>query len=322
MDSLGKEMAEAFDKEMKSRCEAAFTGHAWKNLLQGYTGKWSQNSATPTDNAVFGSMGEWLNQERSKTKVKAESWDKFRNSKDEDSSPLESLLKHISLNPKPTGISLTRIMDFGCGDAVELAKVARGLGLGQSDVFGVDIRDYVSDEVDKNVTFLLAPDKEPDYGTSLQQYLDNYSLRGTVSAVFSQVTFHHITMPEMRTSAISFIRDSLAPGGFFLLAEWDNVGVPIDFSIYFDLEHYLPQLYFSDPAPTDAKLGPLDTEYLSVQGWIDMMSDNGIPFNSERSRLPWTSSKHNTTEWLDPVAAATKTVGRNFMAVFAGANAL
>mmetsp|Transcript_99083 Transcript_99083/g.156206 ORF Transcript_99083/g.156206 Transcript_99083/m.156206 type:complete len:126 (-) Transcript_99083:144-521(-) len=121
----------------------------------------------------------------------------------------------------------------------------------------------------------------------------------------------------MRTSALGFIRDVLAADGFFLLAEWDNPGIPIDFSIYYDLEHYLPTLFFSDPAPTSASIGQLNAEYLSVQSWAELLSSHGVPYNAARSRLPFTSGRKSKV-WLDPFEASERMIGRNFVAVFGG----
>lgn len=314
---LGGALADKFDGELQRKCKEAYTPDAWAHLWDSYTGKWSQDAVTPSDNVIFGSMGAWLNEERTKSGVKAATWDDFRNRDDEpDDSGMEDLLRHVANSSSPA-TSLHRILDFGCGDGVELSKIARGLGLSQGDTLCLDIVDYVAEKARPNVTFLLAPDGVPEYENALQEHLETKQLRGTVSAVFSLVTFHHITKPEIRVAALNFIRESLAPDGFFLLAEWDNVVIPIDFTIYFDIAHFLPQWFFMDPAPTTATLGPLSTEYLSVQGWKEMMKSNGLPFNSIRSRLPWRAKKDNATVWLDPEEAAHQASGRNFLAVFA-----
>jgi len=311
--SLGLDLANKLDEAFQQKCKNAYTADAWENLQYGYTGNWTDNSVIELDNTIFGAMGQWLNEERQKNQSKAPTWNDFRNGDTSDDSGMTGLLRHIAKEPPTT--SLTRILDFGCGDGVEVSKISRGLGLAQENTLCLDITDYVAKEARSNVTFLLAPGKVPDYGNALKDHLDSKQLRGTVSAAFSSVTFHHITEPEMRTAALTFVRESLTADGFFLLAEWDNIGTPIDYTIYFDLAHFLPQLFFVQPAPTTAKLGALDTCYLSVQGWKDMMGANGLPFSAARSRLPF-RGKDNSTIWLDPPAAAGKTSGRNFLAVF------
>jgi len=313
VSGLGPDLAKKFDTELRRKCKRAYTPDAWAQLWVNYTGTWTQNSINPSDNAIFGSMGQWLNEERKKSEADSLTWDKFRNG-DSKESGMEGVLRHIANTSQPT-TTLHRIMDFGCGDGVELSKLGRGLGLQAPDLLCLDVVDYVAKSARSKVTAMVAPATMPDYGNALQAHLESKKLRGTVSAVFSSVTFHHIVQPEMRIAALTFVRESLAPGGFFLLAEWDNVGVPIDFSIYFDLAHFLPQLFFSDPAPTEATLGPLSSCYLPVQGWVDIMKSNDLPLDEARSRLPW-GSKDNKTLWLDPAQAADQTSGRNFLAVF------
>lgn len=311
---LGNHLAQKFDSELKHKCEQSFTADAWAKLWDDYSGNWSHDHVTASDNELWGAMGQWLNAER-KSKVKT--WDQFRNPDQEKEKQSEyvGLLQHIANASQPV-LALNRIMDFGCGDGVELSNIAHGLGLGQEDTFCLDVVDYVAKSALSKVTKLMVPVDSPDaYESGLQGHLAAESLQGTVSAIFSQVTFHHITQPAMRVSALKFIRESLVEGGCFLMAEWDNIAIPIDYTIYFDLAHYLPNLFFQDPAPEVGQLGPLDTEYLSVQAWAGMMGSNGLPYDAERSRLPWTA-QNGSTVWLTPEATAEGASGRNFLAVY------
>lgn len=310
---LGPELSKRFDEELQKKCmeELLKKSVDWDHLLDHYTGNWTANPPDAVDNTIFGSMGEWLNEERKKLKSETKSWQDFRNGPKQK--PQESYM--LGLLKSLAGSSeITRIMDFGCGDGVELSKIASGFQLSKDDAFGLDIVDYIRKDVKDNMTLLLAPSAVNEYVDKLQEMFDSFQLAGTVSAIFSQVTFHHITAPEMRTAALSFIRDSLKPDGFFVLAEWDNSRSPIDYTIYFDLSHNLPSLFFSDPAPTTASLGPLDTEYLSIDGFVDMLQTNGLKYDGNRSQLPW--STNNQAMNMTPWAAAERSTGRNFIAVF------
>jgi SAM-dependent methyltransferase len=307
---LGSDLAKTFDDKLLTKCKEAHSSVVWDDIFKNYTGNWTTNPAAALDNTIFGSMGEWLNEERKKKTAETKSWQDFRNGPKQK--PQESFM--LGLLKSLAGSSqITRIMDFGCGDGVELSKIARGLGLTKDDTFGLDIVDYVNDDVKGNMTFMNAEVSE--YVEQLENLMDENELDGTVSVIFSQVTFHHITAPEMRTAALSFIRDALKPDGFFVLAEWDNSLMPIDYTIFFDLSHNLPSLFFSDPAPTTASLGPLNTEYLSIQGFVDLLKSNDLKYDVTRSNMPWMTHDNRTVN-MTPWEAADKTTGRNFLAVF------
>jgi SAM-dependent methyltransferase len=307
-------MAQKLDTELQSTCKTTFTEDAYKRLWDDYTGNWSHNHVAPSDNAMWVTLAQWINQERANGGSKAVAWDKFRNRDDDDESGTLHIIKLVANSSQPSA-PLHRVLDFGCGDGVELSKIAKGLGLGRKDTYCLDIIDYVAKEAKPHVTTLVVPNTPEEYGPALQSHQDDHGLQGSVSVVFSQVTFHHITNPEMRVAALKFIHDSLSHDGLFLLAEWDDSGHPIDYTIYFDLAHFLPNLFFADPAPTTAALSPLDTGYLSLQGWNDMFKSNGLPFDASRSRLPWRTSE-NGTVWMGPDEVVDKASGRNFLAVY------
>lgn len=308
---LGMSLASGLDKELKRQCKKAFNHAEWAHLSDNYSGSWSDHMVAARDNEIFGSLGAWLNDVRQQSQKPATTWDSFRNDGDR-ASEFEGLIRHVAHGP------LTRVMDYGCGDGVELAKTARGFGIAADDTLCIEVRDGLSADARSNVTLLLLETEEDAYTASLEAYL-NKGVRGTVSAIFSSVTFHHITKPGMRTAALNFVKEALSPDGVFLFSEWDNVGTPIDFSIYFDLAHYLPALFFSDPAPTEISMAPLDTMYLPVQGWVDLMSSNGLPFDRVRSTFNFMTPENETVA-LDPFAAAERSSGRNFLAVFGKAS--
>lgn len=302
---LGTLLASGLDKELQRQCDESFSPAEWAKTSSNYSGNWSDHTVATRDNQIFGSLGAWLNDERKKSKKTASTWDSFRN---DGPSYHEGLIRHVAHG------SLTRVMDYGCGDGVELAKTARGLGIAADDTLCIEIYNGLSPESRSNVTLMLLETEEDAYAAALEEYLDK-GVRDTVSAIFSTVTFHHITKPRMRTAALNFVKEALSPDGVFLFADWDNVGTPIDLSIYFDLAHFLPALFFSDPAPTAMAIRPLDTIYEPVQGWVDLMTSNGLAFDVARSTFPFTTPE-NKTVMLDPFAAANLSSGRNFLAIF------
>mmetsp|Transcript_45991 Transcript_45991/g.85822 ORF Transcript_45991/g.85822 Transcript_45991/m.85822 type:complete len:453 (+) Transcript_45991:79-1437(+) len=302
---LGEKIAKAFDKELVSQCQQSFTASAWEKLSSNYTGSWESEAVIDQDNAIYGAMGSWLNEERKATQTNATSWSDFRNPAGEVPWMLD-VVRNVS------GGHVSAIMDFGCGNGIELAQVGSALGLGADDVFCIEITDGISDEVRKNITVMLADTN--DYSATLSAHLPK--VQGKLTAVWSEVVFHHITTDEMRAAALNFISRALAPGGHFIMAEWDNSRSPIDYTVYFDLLHYLPTLYFSDPAPTSGQLGKLDARYESVDGWTQILSAYGLEYDRERSRLPM-RDKEGKVYWFDSHEQADHSHGRNFVASFA-----
>merc|ERR1719313_1657499 len=114
---MGDELATGLDRELKKKCKAAFEGDSWQHLFDDYTGSWKDNQVAEHDNEIFGSLGRWINDERAKIKETAQTWDTFRNS-EEGQTTFERLVRHIADG------QVSRILDFGCGDGVELAKTA------------------------------------------------------------------------------------------------------------------------------------------------------------------------------------------------------
>lgn len=309
--ALGAEMATNFANELNSKCAQSFTSSAWARLSDGYTGTWQTESTNgeaviPMDNLIFGAMGTWLNNERARTAKAAQSWDHFRNGG--DSAPPPYLIKVISaISNGP----VNGILDFGCGSGVELARVGAAFGLSSDKVFCIEIVDYVSPEVRNNMTILMADVN--DYEATLSSHLP--AVQGKLTAVWSEVVFHHITKPEHRAAALNFIKSSLEPQGHFIMAEWDNNRKPIDWTIYFDLSHNLPQLYFSDPAPTMGSIAKLDTIYESLDGWISLLDSYGLKYDIERSKMPFKDS-NGTVHHLASQEQADHSRGRNFLAMF------
>lgn len=302
---LGENISKAFDKELKSQCQKSFTASAWENLFNHYTGSWDSEAVISQDNEIFGAMGLWLNAERNATKTKATSWGDFRNPAGEVPWMLD-VVRNVSAG------HVRGIMDFGCGSGVELATVGSALGLSAGEIFCIEVVDGISSEVRNNITVLLADLK--NYSATLADHLPQ--VQGKLTAVWSEVVFHHITTDEMRAAALTFIRAALAPGGHFIMAEWDNSRSPIDYTVYFDLLHFLPALYFSDPAPTTGDLKKLDARYESVDGWTKLLSTYGLNYDHERSIMPMRDA-HGHVKWLHSQEQADHSHGRNFVAAFA-----
>merc|ERR1712232_397186 len=62
-DCLGSgDLAEQFNAELRQQCKAAFMPSIWASLFTGYSGSWNSAAIAPLDNAIFASLGEWLNQ--------------------------------------------------------------------------------------------------------------------------------------------------------------------------------------------------------------------------------------------------------------------
>ena len=104
-------------------------------------------------------------------------------------------------------VSVTKLMDFGCGT-------------GSSARLFVDIL---------GVEYLVGTDQSPksleiarrEHGSERAQFLlfDEYQPRGQFDLVFCNGVFHHIP-PPARAEAIDYVLRSLRPGGLF--AFWEN----------------------------------------------------------------------------------------------------
>jgi SAM-dependent methyltransferase len=225
-------------------------------------------------------------------------------------------LLHFISNATQQLKPMKRVLDFGCGDGMMVAGIAFEFGLAQSDTFCLDIFNYVAKPAQTRVTFLLASHTTPsEYAVSLQLLLNTRQLKGTITAVTTMVTFHHIPDTKERTAALWFIRECLAETGFLLFSDWNNAGQPIDYTIYMDLTHFLPSLLYEDPAPTNYSMRRLNTEYLSINGWASVMKDAGLIYDVNASNLPWATSD-NEVLLLPPVATYWWTSVLNFAAVF------
>lgn len=306
IEDLGPALSKEFNAELLRQCRKVFTANEWDNMWNDYTGSWELHAVAPHDNAIWASMANWLARQRATQQDGAWPTD----------SVFPSRTSAVIRTAEKRNQVFKRVMDFGCGDGLWLAGAAHDLGLAQDDAFCVDIVNYV--RVPDDVTVLIAPNRAPDYGDYLQQQLQGYNLRGSVSMIASMVTFHHITDVRIRVAALTFIRECLEPDGFFLFGDWDNSGVPIDYTIYMDLTHYLPSLIDQAPTPNDPKeiqLGPLKTEYLSLLGWISLMDSANLTYDEHRSMLPY-QKRNLKYVVLNPAEVANRTSCRWFQAVF------
>jgi SAM-dependent methyltransferase len=312
--AIGDELAADFDHRLEFECRRHFTPQAWLHLWDTYTGNWEHEVVADQDNEIFGSLGAWLNAERRRTHTPAKTWKQFAKP-DAGNGTLE-LLKRVVRHPSKLPLEqLDRVLDLGCGDGLDLAAVAHGLGLSRTDALCLDVgAPRLDAEAEGDVTFLTLDSSSPEaYAESLASHLAD-GLAGTVAIAYSFVTFHHIAKPGMRASALRFLRDALVPGGIFLIAEWDNPGSPLDFSVYFDLVHDLPALFFQQPAATEWTLRPHGTRYTSRTALIAEAESFGLQYDNHRSEMP--SRGSNGVVWRDSQWMADHSVNRNYMAVF------
>lgn len=207
-------------------------------------------------------------------------------------------------------------MDFGCGDGVDLSAVGMQLGLKPEDALGVDIQDGIDADTKAKMTFMQAD--YYNYESSLQGHMDKLKLKGTVSMVYSIVTFHHVAGdPGMLKAALTFIRDSLEPGGAFVLADWDNPLPSFDLSLFYDIgQHDLNALLFQSPAPTTYPLGYHGTKYLSVAAWEQSFAEHGFKADWSRSKEPVQDAATHKIAWLNSTEMANTYPSRNFKMVF------
>lgn len=308
--ALGADLFTRFDSELKRRCKSSFTAEAYAQYLDHYEGSWESDSATDLDNEILNGLGTWLNAERKKTGEKGKTWEAF--AKPDGGTDTSRLLEGLAAHP--TEIPIRRAMDFGCGGGEDLVA----LGLAQEDNFCLDVYDGVSPEARDKVTFMLLDSKTPEaYLASLDQYRP--SVRGKVSVAYSMVTFHHVSQPKMRVDALRFIQEALAPGGIFVMAEWDNPKTPVDYTVYYDLVHFLPMLMLGDEAKSEGwDVHKLDCSYESLADWKSQLAAQGLAFDGARSKVPMTDGGGPPTlrssSWMKD-----HLMNRNFIAVFGAA---
>lgn len=319
-------LAQRLNDELYRECELEVPWQHWRHWNgSGYSGSWALERISPLDNKIFHNLAVWLNLERQSMKLPPKALSQYAHP--HHGSGMEQLLRLVASHPTQITTGLRRILDFGCGDGIKLAAVGAGLQLSQKDALCLDVADTLSPRVRANVTFLLANLSE--YTASLQHSL--FHVQGTISIVYAIVVFHHIRDSSMRSAALNFIRMSLAPGGIFVLCDWDNPRIPVDLTVYFDLNHVLPWLLWGIPAATTCTIQPRGTIYLSVKEYNQEIAAHGLMYDEARSRIPWEIipwkmpqkqlaqgivTEQPATTWLDSEQQAQHSSNRVFVAVF------
>lgn len=314
---LGSEnMSKHFDEQLLSECEVT-SPRDWSGWDgEGYEGSWDREPITSEDNAILGRLGIWLNEAREQSSEPPRGWQEVLHPG--GASHMPETIKRVSSTPTMISFGVQRVLDYGCGDGIDAMAVGREFQLGKEDVFCLDIYDGVAPEAREMVTFLLA--EHDNYTASLKNHAETHGLTGSISVIYSMVVFHHISDATMRADVLAFIHAALAPGGIFVLMDWDNPRSPFDYTIYFDLEHDLPALLTSQPAPSTYQLAPgsaRGTCYLSVNEWIQECEQQGLLYDKNRSLVkapPELAQQYQG--WLDSSELGAVSVGRNFGAVF------
>lgn len=255
-----------------------------------YTGSWLHMKPTDNDIRILNGIFAWVGKHRTSDE------------------PFELSHEHGPFIRKVAGDTFARrvrrVLDFGCGGGGDLNSVKKEFGITKKeDLLCVDIFDSVG----KGVTPIpLDATSDEAYSASLNKAL--LGNRGSVDIVFSIVTFHHVNQgPNMRANAFRFISDILAPGGIFIIADWDNTGTP-DRTIWFDLAHYMPSLLHHDFSPSDPSRLPLQCAYFGFDAWNSQVK------KASRGMLAWDATRLATRPLQ--MANSSGNSNRDFVAVW------
>jgi len=264
--------AEDFVKELSSLC-----GVQHGNKLPTYTGSWDNEDSDENDVRVLSGLTEWQKKEIEAGRSKRLTWEQF--SKPDQSHGLAKFVQ--SLMHYPTKINASgpvRILDLGCGPGTDLLALQAALHVSKKDSLCLDVSESSRPEL---TNIRLDPSSSSTYHDSLEQAL--VGNENTVHVAVSMVAFHHIPDPTMRSDALTFVRRVLAPGGIFIMAEWDNSVQPNRW-IHYDLVHILPGMLFSLSAPQSKDELKIGTKYLSVDNWIAAGEKAGLHYEKDRTK--------------------------------------
>lgn len=278
--SQSKVSPEGFVNETERLCTAA--GFPEAGARPSYEGSWmTMGAPAQADVELLQGLADWVKEEKAKNLSEENmTWQKF--SKPDNGASAGSLMLHVATHP--TNISIIgapRLLDFGCGSGQDLTAAKKAFGAAKEDALCLDVFEVQTSEV---TAVKLDASSEATYKASLDATLAGNN--ASVHIVFSMVTFHHI-IGQMRPDALNFIKNVLAPGGIFLMAEWDNsptFGVPSR-EVYYDLVHWLPTLLFSNSAPQTAAPLKLNTKYLTIAERRSEAETAGLQYDVERSKV-------------------------------------
>mmetsp|Transcript_147673 Transcript_147673/g.260370 ORF Transcript_147673/g.260370 Transcript_147673/m.260370 type:complete len:407 (+) Transcript_147673:120-1340(+) len=270
-------------KEVRRLC-----GGSGGAAVKEYTGSWVQMQPTQNDIRILKGIFAWVEKHRTSNK------------------PFEISHEHGPFIRKVAGEKFARrvrrVLDFGCGGGNDLASVKKEFGITKKeDLLCLDIFHSVGEGV---TPIALDSTSDEAYNASLNKAL--LGRRGSVDIVFSLVTFHHVNQgPNMRANAFRFISKVLAPGGIFIMSDWDNTGTP-DRTIWFDLAHYLPSILHHEFCPTDPSRLNQQCAYFGFDDWnslVQQASSSMLEWDKTRFKMrPLQMAKHPGNSNRDFVA--------------------
>jgi len=242
-----------------------------------YTGLWRDSHPTQADVQVLQGLTKWTKKQRDSGEMKKQTWQAY--SKPDNGTGLAGLVRYVATHPTNLTVAAPmRILDFGCGSATDILAIKSLFAVKTEDTLCLDIFEVKNSEV---TPFVLNASTDSAYQRSLESILGGNA--ATIHVAISMVTFHHIVQGQRR-SAFSFLNRVLADGGIFIMADWDNSVLP-DRTIYYDLEHILMGVVFSNSAPSMPDQLKLGTEYLSVDNWKREAQQAGLRYSASRSKL-------------------------------------
>jgi len=249
-----------------------------------YTGSWKDHEPSENDLRILHGLMNWTTRQRQLGSAKALTWDNFSNS--DNGRSTAAFIGHAISHPTSiTAVGTRRILDFGCGSGVDIAALSTELSVKKEDALCLDIFRVPREDV---TAIVLDASSDEAYRQSLSVALTGNA--GTVHVAISFVTFHHIRRTQ-RHDAFAFLSQVLAPGGLFLMAEWDNSVKP-DRWIHYDLVHILSGVLFAGGVPQDPEDLRIGTEYLSVHSWIIEAERGGRrPAHKAALREQWSTAE-------------------------------
>lgn len=265
--------ASGFISETKRLCKESASLSTAK-----YTGSWNDASPTHNDIKILKALQAWVRKEGRQTDKSYDDW-----AGRGQESWVGKMVKQIAGN----SLKVSRALDFGCGSGDDLTSIRHVFNLRTTDCLCLDVVPVHNDNV---MPFLLNASSDSAYKQSLETALAGNEQ--TVDVAISIVAFHHIPSPKMRSDALNFLYRILAPGGIFVMLEWDNPGRP-DRWIHYDLIHVIGPILW--PEYGDFKMRPdqlpQNTEYNAVADYISLVEAHGLVYDVTRSGDPETQAE-------------------------------